>query len=78
MKVVDLFAAPEDENDSFVTALVVNAFMQGFMTAAEAEEVLKQLDKNSSEPVIKNGIKFSFRKSTENGEEVKILMATAE
>ena len=78
LKVINMFAAPEDENDSFVTALVVNAFMQGFMTEAEAEEVLQQFDKNSSEPVIKNGIKFSFRKSTENGEEVKVLMATAE
>lgn len=59
-KVLNFFATiAEERDDAMFNVLVLNAFIRGINPDLDATELLNEASKNPSEPVIRNGVKFS-------------------
>ena len=74
LKILNLFVAPEDKNDSLAASLILQAFFRGILTEPEAESLLEELNKKPSAPIVKNGVKYSISKE----ENLSIITAIAE
>lgn len=77
LKVMNFFFAPEDENDSKVSTLLLDAFVKSIVFESESENLFEELNNNQNKPAIRNGAKFSIVYSY-GEEKLNIMTVVAE